>query len=142
MATGCCCCSSSPHMMFQSGLIKKPVTRIFMLRDRQIQLPSAKKSPAGFQIRSSMENKVFEDQSRGIVCYRDGNGEIICEGLDEGPRFQPAEAPKPAPSLSAFRQIEIINLLQRNGFQIIEADGQKAVTAQEEVDWNGSNRFC
>jgi len=30
---------------------------------------------------------VFEDQLRGIVCYRDENGEMICEGYDEGPRL-------------------------------------------------------
>ncbi|KAK3131835.1 hypothetical protein QOZ80_6AG0512130 [Eleusine coracana subsp. coracana] len=31
--------------------------------------------------------KVFEDQLRGIVCYRDEKGEMICEGYDEGPRI-------------------------------------------------------
>jgi len=31
--------------------------------------------------------KVFEDQLRGILCYRDENGEMICEGYDEGPRL-------------------------------------------------------
>ncbi|KAG8072663.1 hypothetical protein GUJ93_ZPchr0006g42956 [Zizania palustris] len=30
---------------------------------------------------------VFEDQVRGVVCYRDDKGEVICEGYDEGPRF-------------------------------------------------------
>ncbi|KAE8799343.1 hypothetical protein D1007_25271 [Hordeum vulgare] len=29
-------------------------------------------------------NKVFEDQVRGIVCYRDDKGELVCEGYDEG----------------------------------------------------------
>ncbi|KAG2604787.1 uncharacterized protein LOC120670623 [Panicum virgatum] len=32
-------------------------------------------------------NKAFEDQLRGIVCYRDEKGEMICEGYDEGPRL-------------------------------------------------------
>ncbi|PUZ61830.1 hypothetical protein GQ55_4G309100 [Panicum hallii var. hallii] len=32
-------------------------------------------------------NKVFEDQLRGVVCYRDEKGEIVCEGYDEGPRL-------------------------------------------------------
>lgn len=31
--------------------------------------------------------QIFEDRSAGIVCYRDENGEITCEGYDEGPRF-------------------------------------------------------
>ncbi|KAJ1281343.1 hypothetical protein BS78_04G298900 [Paspalum vaginatum] len=30
---------------------------------------------------------VFEDQVRGVVCYRDDRGEVICEGFDEGPRI-------------------------------------------------------
>nr|CAB3451285.1 unnamed protein product [Digitaria exilis] len=30
---------------------------------------------------------VFEDQVRGMVCYRDDRGEVICEGYDEGPRL-------------------------------------------------------
>ncbi|CAD6242057.1 unnamed protein product [Miscanthus lutarioriparius] len=30
---------------------------------------------------------VFEDQVRGVVCYRDDGGEVICEGFDEGPRL-------------------------------------------------------
>lgn len=32
--------------------------------------------------------QVFEDQCKGIVCYRDESGEIICEGYDEGPRLR------------------------------------------------------
>nr|GMC71030.1 uncharacterized protein LOC109187501 isoform X1 [Ipomoea batatas] len=31
--------------------------------------------------------KVYENLSEGVVCYRDENGEIICEGYDEGPRL-------------------------------------------------------
>lgn len=31
--------------------------------------------------------QVFEDQSNGIVCYTDESGEIVCEGIDEGPRY-------------------------------------------------------
>ncbi|RCV12282.1 hypothetical protein SETIT_2G256600v2 [Setaria italica] len=33
------------------------------------------------------DKKVYEDQLRGIICYRDENGEMICEGYDEGPRL-------------------------------------------------------
>jgi hypothetical protein len=35
----------------------------------------------------SSDWQVFEDQLRGIVCYRDEKGEMICEGYDEGPRI-------------------------------------------------------
>lgn len=31
--------------------------------------------------------EVFEVEEQGIVCYTDENGEVICEGYDEGPRF-------------------------------------------------------
>ncbi|XP_074574245.1 uncharacterized protein LOC141830690 [Curcuma longa] len=31
--------------------------------------------------------KVFEDQEMGVICFRYANGEIVCEGFDEGPRF-------------------------------------------------------
>uniref|UniRef100_A0ACD5XYC5 Uncharacterized protein n=1 Tax=Avena sativa TaxID=4498 RepID=A0ACD5XYC5_AVESA len=42
-------------------------------------------SRLSFAARAS--NKVFEDQVRGIVCYRDDDGELVCEGYDEGPRL-------------------------------------------------------
>ena len=31
--------------------------------------------------------QVYEDENMGIVCYTDENGELVCEGLDEGPRL-------------------------------------------------------
>lgn len=37
--------------------------------------------------------QMFKDESNGIVCYYNENGELMCEGYDEGPHFQP-EAPK------------------------------------------------
>ncbi|KAL1538050.1 hypothetical protein AAHA92_26836 [Salvia divinorum] len=45
--------------------------------------------PIGLRIKSYDHNKikVFEDKLNGIICYKDGNGETICEGYDEGPRF-------------------------------------------------------
>ncbi|TYI77947.1 hypothetical protein E1A91_D06G176200v1 [Gossypium mustelinum] len=45
------------------------------------------KKSSTFQMRSLSNNTVFEDQSQGVICYRDENGEIVCEGYDEGPRF-------------------------------------------------------
>ncbi|XP_039070775.1 uncharacterized protein LOC120217766 isoform X2 [Hibiscus syriacus] len=60
------------------------------------------------QIRS-FSNKVFEDQSQGVICYRDENGEIICEGYDEGPR-----CPRQFLETSYHpRDAEILDLLQR-----------------------------
>jgi hypothetical protein len=34
---------------------------------------------------------VFEDQLRGMVSYRDENGEMIWEGYDEGPNAAAGE---------------------------------------------------
>lgn len=31
--------------------------------------------------------QVYEDKDMGILCYTDENGELVCEGLDEGPRL-------------------------------------------------------
>ncbi|KAG6493496.1 hypothetical protein ZIOFF_048483 [Zingiber officinale] len=36
---------------------------------------------------SSRGAKVYEDQETGVICFRDDKGEIVCEGFDEGPRF-------------------------------------------------------
>ncbi|CAL9056707.1 unnamed protein product [Musa banksii] len=36
---------------------------------------------------SGTDTKVFEDQALGVICFRDEKGEIVCEGFDEGPRF-------------------------------------------------------
>lgn len=33
--------------------------------------------------------RVFSDDAKGIVCYRSKTGEVVCEGLDEGPHFYP-----------------------------------------------------
>lgn len=32
-------------------------------------------------------NKVYGDKNMGILCCTDENGELVCEGLDEGPRL-------------------------------------------------------
>ncbi|KAL6585241.1 hypothetical protein OROMI_004530 [Orobanche minor] len=66
--------------------------------DHQIRLPDLHK------------NKIYEDRSAGIVCYKDKNGEITCEGCDEGPRFHHHISRS---SSSSRRDVEIIDLLQR-----------------------------
>uniref|UniRef100_A0A0E0K611 Uncharacterized protein n=1 Tax=Oryza punctata TaxID=4537 RepID=A0A0E0K611_ORYPU len=67
---------------------------------------------------------VFEDQVRGVVCYRDEQGEVICEGYDEGPRIGmrlPEKACFPWPmgvqvtdfiELSTLRVFEDVDFLQ------------------------------
>lgn len=31
----------------------------------------------------------FKDESTGVVCYHDENGDVTCVGWEEGPHFQP-----------------------------------------------------
>ncbi|KAF0902031.1 hypothetical protein E2562_011852 [Oryza meyeriana var. granulata] len=73
---------------------------------------------------ATANKKVFEDQLRGIVCYRDDKGELVCEGYDEGPRLGmrlPEKACFPWPvgvqitdfiELATFRVFEDADVLQ------------------------------
>ncbi|KAJ8553206.1 hypothetical protein K7X08_023884 [Anisodus acutangulus] len=65
---------------------------------------------------STQRLKVFEDRSTGIVCYRDENGEVTCEGYDEGPRYC-QQLPRFS---SKSRDEEIIELLQRCWLHVAE----------------------
>ncbi|PWA75543.1 hypothetical protein CTI12_AA241400 [Artemisia annua] len=59
--------------------------KVFMLAKTGSHEPS---SPP-IQTRSNIKlQKVFEDKSSGVVCYKDDKGEIICEAYDEGPRLE------------------------------------------------------
>ncbi|XP_010542355.1 PREDICTED: uncharacterized protein LOC104815599 isoform X2 [Tarenaya hassleriana] len=71
-------------------LVPTPVRRrsTSMFQQSQLQVKKAA-VPHPQPVRFSPKNKVFEDLAQGVVCYRDENGEIICEGYDEGPRCLP-----------------------------------------------------
>ncbi|KAG6575412.1 hypothetical protein SDJN03_26051, partial [Cucurbita argyrosperma subsp. sororia] len=141
--TCCCCCSSSFNVsLLKSGLSvsAKPISRIWMLKPTKFPL----KKSLPLQIRSSIKNKVFEDQSEGVICYTDENGEIVCEGYDEGPRFHPNLPEKG----NHQRETEIIDLLLkqswihlgRGGGELSQAD--KGVAVQNDSNVNGFNSFC
>ncbi|XP_068657831.1 uncharacterized protein [Aristolochia californica] len=104
---------SSPHVAISRGSTtfnKKYAGRVHMLHSDQIHPNKTSTS----LIKSFPVNKVFEDQSRGILCYRDEAGELICEGYDEGPRFyQPTEQ-----KLYCNRELEIVDLLKQARLQI------------------------
>ncbi|XP_076889372.1 uncharacterized protein LOC143540113 [Bidens hawaiensis] len=64
---------------------KSTSNMVFMLAQAGSQ-----KGPSShpIQIKANIKlQKVFEDESSGLVCYKDEKGEIICEGYDEGPRL-------------------------------------------------------
>ncbi|KAF8027475.1 hypothetical protein BT93_E0395 [Corymbia citriodora subsp. variegata] len=125
-------------MSNKSGSVIMPLNRVMMLGKSQLPL---RRAPAAMRIRSSFKNQVYEDRAEGIICYRDENGEIICEGLDEGPRFQP----KILRTEYHPRDAKIIDLLQQNWIQLVnESEVYQAgagLTAEEGFNWNGFNRF-
>ncbi|XP_059641299.1 uncharacterized protein LOC132283377 [Cornus florida] len=129
--------SSSPALIIQKACpIKKHVTRVLMIAQNQISV----KKTFSLQIRSSFKEKVFEDQSKGIICYRDVKGEITCEGFDEGPRLQQFSIMACNP-----RDADIIDLLQKCWLQIAEDvdldHNGKGVGGQKDFNWNGFNTF-
>ncbi|CAH8260454.1 unnamed protein product [Arabidopsis lyrata] len=81
-------------------------------------------------IRYSTKNTVFEDPTQGIICYTDDNGEVICEGYDEGPRC-PTQSPMVA---SYSREVEILDLLQRSYQELSNSkkDGQRQILASQQ----------
>lgn len=81
--------------------------------------------------------QVFEDHSNGIVCYKDDNGEIICEGFDEGPRFYP-QCPV-TPSLPSDGSILDLDLLQQRWLQTMDQEAPKESAVLEKHRCNGFN---
>ncbi|KAL0319488.1 UNVERIFIED_CONTAM: hypothetical protein Sangu_2105000 [Sesamum angustifolium] len=111
------------------------------------------------QIKSSDHHrtKVFEDRSAGIVCYKDENGEITCEGYDEGPRFHQQISRFTCNSSSVSlasdcylicesRDVEIIDMLQRcwlhAGDENELSSADKGVAEHKDFNCNGFNKFC
>ncbi|KAI4355361.1 hypothetical protein L6164_004142 [Bauhinia variegata] len=135
------CTSSLTQIPIQKfGSFLKIANKDFMFKPSSVPL---KKAPA-LRIRSaSINNKVYEDQSHGIICYTDENGEIICEGYDEGPRFQPISWP-----IYHSRDAEIMNLLlQQSWLQIVKGEEtnhsvEGVYLQQQDFNCNGSNSFC
>ncbi|CAN8269349.1 unnamed protein product [Cochlearia groenlandica] len=85
-------------------------SKTLMLQHSQIKVKVKQASSQLPQpiIRYSTKNTVYEDPIQGIICYTDDNGEVICEGYDEGPR-----CPTQSPLVSSFSR-EILDLLQRS----------------------------
>ncbi|KAJ7951436.1 Chromodomain-helicase-DNA-binding protein like [Quillaja saponaria] len=132
-------CTSSTYIPIQKkGTFLKPASNVFMPKNSPIQL---RKSPI-LKIRSSIKNKVFEDHSQGVLCYTDDTGELICEGYDEGPRFQQQIS---RPSCQP-RDVEIMDLLLQKGWLQIVKGGEinyadKGVSLQEDLNGNGFKSF-
>uniref|UniRef100_A0A0D9WMV0 Uncharacterized protein n=1 Tax=Leersia perrieri TaxID=77586 RepID=A0A0D9WMV0_9ORYZ len=99
-------------------------TRMGALRFRTSAHGCSSSSHSKLSFAGTAKKKVFEDQLRGIVCYRDDKGELVCEGYDEGPRLGmrlPEKACFPWPvgvqftdfiELATFRVFEDADILQ------------------------------
>ncbi|KAI6700325.1 hypothetical protein NL676_014649 [Syzygium grande] len=124
-------------MAHESGPVIRPLNRVMMLGKSQLPF---RRAPA-MRIRSCLNNPVFEDRAEGILCYRDENGEIICEGFDEGPRYQP----KISRTEHHPRDAKIIDLLQQNWIQLVNGSevyqADVGLAAQQDFNQNGYNRF-
>ncbi|XP_065868464.1 uncharacterized protein [Euphorbia lathyris] len=127
------CSFSSPQISLQKHcLISSPITKSFMIK-KHTQVPLCKKKKSDLLQVRSFNNKVFENKSEGIICYRDENGEIICEGFDEGPRLLHQSL---RPTYNS-RDSEIVNLLHQRLLQIVNGgqlnnSGNGVATVQEE----------
>ncbi|XVF86983.1 hypothetical protein PTKIN_Ptkin18bG0084300 [Pterospermum kingtungense] len=129
-------CSLPLHVpVTASSPLIKHANKIVMLKHDHV--PG--KKPSILRIRSFPKNKVFEDQSEGVICYRDENGEIVCEGYDEGPRF-PQQIPG---TFYNLRDSEILDLLQDRWLQIASGGRFKNANKGVFIDsgWNDFNKF-
>ncbi|XP_027126187.1 uncharacterized protein [Coffea arabica] len=113
--------SVSAPIIIQDPASRKPASIVMMSAENHISVNSTGSSisTTPFPIRSPTRNKVFEDPSNGIVCYREENGEITCEGIDEGPRLHHLSSRFTAINQ---REAEIIDLLERSLLQVVDSD--------------------
>ncbi|XP_078156711.1 uncharacterized protein LOC144552598 [Carex rostrata] len=82
MATSCDC--STIFSLKVHNAKRSIVSKASMANRSHVQVMSS--SSASIAKSIIVRRKVYEDEMRGIVCYRDEKGEMICEGYDEGPR--------------------------------------------------------
>ncbi|KAD6794741.1 hypothetical protein R6Q59_021350 [Mikania micrantha] len=108
--------TSSPFFFIHpnSNPIKKTSKSVLMFANKDTPNTSSSLIRVGSPIKIQ---KVFEDKSRGIVCYLDDNGEITCEGYDEGPRLH-----QPSSKYLCYSRgnQEIVDLLERSLLQITD----------------------
>ncbi|MED6192520.1 hypothetical protein PIB30_010725 [Stylosanthes scabra] len=137
-------CSSAQISIKKYGSFLKHANKDLLAK--QSYVPQKKAQVGGtlpLKITASIKNKVYEDESQGIVCYQDENGEIICEGYDEGPRYQPPPRPTYQP-----RDVEIMSLLlKQSGIQIVKGEEinlnhgassvEGVISVKEDLNLNG-----
>ncbi|CAA6664581.1 unnamed protein product [Spirodela intermedia] len=80
------------HAVFPRSQAEKATTGVPLIGNGQMN-PRRQASNL-LSSRAATKVKVFEDRAAGIVCYKDENGEVICEGYDEGPRYSRHSSPE------------------------------------------------
>ncbi|KAG8059222.1 hypothetical protein GUJ93_ZPchr0002g25036 [Zizania palustris] len=78
---------ASCHHPFSIAAPRSGTRKATMIRFISSPLHSCSFSNVHLSKAAAPIRMMFEDQVRGVVCYRDDKGEVICEGYDEGPRF-------------------------------------------------------
>ncbi|CAJ1950645.1 unnamed protein product [Sphenostylis stenocarpa] len=110
--------SSAQISLQKYGLFLKYANKEFNSKSCSVPQKKAPVGPVALRITGSIKNKIYEDKSQGMICYEDESGEIICEGYDEGPRYQ--RIPRPT---HHTRDVEIMNLLQQQSWlQIVKGE--------------------
>ncbi|KAH7302451.1 hypothetical protein KP509_23G074200 [Ceratopteris richardii] len=74
----------------KSTVAASRASRTFAVRASNLKYASTEADQVSFK--ENLEDdvpKVFADEMKGIVCYQTETGEIVCEGMDEGPQFYP-----------------------------------------------------
>ncbi|KAF8723337.1 hypothetical protein HU200_021860 [Digitaria exilis] len=138
--------TSTPRLLLY-GRCKAPPTPSSMAALRSYCLSSTttivqrRKSSRRMMIRASMDacssseskkiptsvsftgkvNKIYEDKNMGILCYTDENGELVCEGLDEGPRL-------------TWQDMEKMNMEKKTKNQ--EEQRQRTLPFPGGIDWS------
>ncbi|KAG5021637.1 hypothetical protein AAZX31_07G043900 [Glycine max] len=130
--------SSSAQISLQKyGSFMEYTNKELMSKRCCVPQKTAPVGPVVLRITSSIKNKIYEDQSQGIICYEDESGEIICEGYDEGPRYHRIPSPTQHP-----RDVEIMNLQQQQSWlQIVKGEeinhlAKGALHLQEDLNYN------
>ncbi|XP_031492942.1 uncharacterized protein LOC116259330 [Nymphaea colorata] len=91
----------------------RSVHRAFIFQTKHVPITRSH----SLKIKSNVQNKMYEDHETGIVCYRSEDGELICEGLDEGPRYEP---PARKESIIQSRETQILALLGQSQIELVE----------------------
>ncbi|KFK38795.1 hypothetical protein AALP_AA3G161300 [Arabis alpina] len=112
---------------------KKVRSKTLMIQQSQIQVKAKQVTVSQPQpIRYTPKNTVFEDPIQGIICYTDDNGEVICEGYDEGPRC-PQESLMVA---SYSREVEILDLLQKSYQELRNVEKDDGQRQEMMIKWS------